>query len=430
MAYKTGAFERLAPPWENLEIVERTGTIRDGDTVVFRMKTGPFGMNWRAVHSGYQEGREFTDTQASGPFSHWKHTHRIVPDRDHSILEDNIEYALPGGMLGNWIAGSMVRETLAKVFRYRHIITTLDIESHRTGGTPMNVAITGASGLIGSILVPYLTTGGHTVKKLVRHTSSAKDEIQWDPNGKVDTKGLEGIDAVVHLAGEGIAQRWTPELKKRILESRSRGTRTLCEALAALENPPKVLVTASAIGYYGDRGAELLTEDSAPGQGFLPDVCVEWEKATAAASERGIRVVNLRIGIVLHPRGGALSKMLLPFKAGVGGRMGSGQQYWSWVAMDDVIGAIHHALVNDTIQGPVNATAPNPVTNAEFTKTLARVLHRPAIFPVPAIAIRVALGGMADELLLASGRVHPAKLIASQYEFRYPELTGALRHLL
>jgi uncharacterized protein (TIGR01777 family) len=310
-----------------------------------------------------------------------------------------------------------------------------DILQHgmQGGEKPMKVLVTGAGGLIGSALVPLLTTGGHRVTRLVRsQPRPGAAEIHWDPAaGVVDVASLEGVEAVVHLAGENIASgRWTTARKARIRESRVRGTRTLCRALAHLSHPPKVLVSASAIGYYGDRGSDPLWENSAPGVGFLADVCRAWEEATQPAVEKGIRVVLLRIGIVLSPAGGALAKMLLPFRLGVGGVIGSGQQYMSWVALDDVVGAAHHALVTDTLQGPVNAVAPYPVTNREFTKTLGRVLRRPTFLPMPAFAARLALGEMADALLLASTRVEPKRLLATGYSFRYSELEDALRHVL
>ncbi len=296
----------------------------------------------------------------------------------------------------------------------------------------MNMLVTGASGLVGKVLVAFLTTGGHRVTRLVRGQPQPEvAEVWWDPaTGVSDLAALEGIDAVVHLAGENIAERWTPAKKNKIRRSRVDGTRTLCEALTSLSRPPNVLISASAIGYYGDRGAEPLGEDSPPGVGFLADVCRAWEAATTIAEQKGIRVVHLRLGVVLSPSGGALAKMLLPFKLGVGGIVGSGNQYMSWVALDDVIGAIHHALITESVQGPVNVTAPSPVTNREFTATLGRVLRRPTLLPVPAFALRLALGEMADALLLAGARVEPRHLLASHYQFRYPELEGALRHLL
>jgi len=243
----------------------------------------------------------------------------------------------------------------------------------------------------------------------------------------MDTAKLEGIEAVIHLAGESIQGRWTPKKKARILESRYKGTRLLAEALGHLAKPPRVLVCASAIGYYGDRGDELLREESASGSGFLAQVCREWESATEPATKKGIRVVNLRFGVVLGAAGGALAQMLPPFKMGVGGRVGSGKQYMSWIALDDVVGAVEHALVTEGLRGPVNAVAPNPARNVEFTKALGRVLSRPTIFPLPAFVVKLAFGRMGEELLLASQRVEPARLAASGYKFRYPELEGALR---
>ncbi len=296
----------------------------------------------------------------------------------------------------------------------------------------MKVIVSGASGLIGNALIPVLTAAGHSVQPLVRRGNSSTGEITWDPEaGTIDKKGIDGADVVIHLAGESIAEgKWTPEKKERIKESRVKGTTLLAGTLAGLDNPPSALIAASAIGYYGDRGEEILKEDSGSGQGFLPLVCEAWEASTAPASEKGIRVVNLRIGIVLSPKGGALAKMLLPFKLGAGGKLGSGNQYMSWIALDDVIGVIHFAITTDALQGPVNTVSPNPVTNQEFTKTLGKVLMRPTIFPAPAFALRAAMGELADALLLASTRVHPSKLIGASYPFQYPELEGALRHLL
>ena len=295
----------------------------------------------------------------------------------------------------------------------------------------MHIAVSGSSGLVGSALVSSLTAGGHRVTRLVRRSPGGND-VLWDPaEGIRDLPKFAGVDGVVHLAGENIAAgRWTEARKAEIRRSRVEGTRRLCESLAKLGARPKVLVSASAIGFYGDRGVEILTEDSAPGSDFLAGVCREWEAATEVASRAGIRVVHLRFGMILSPAGGALKKMLLPFKMGAGGRIGSGAQFMSWIAIDDAVGVIQHALSTESIRGPVNAVAPAPVTNAEFTRTLARVLSRPAIVPMPAFAARLAFGELADALLLSSQRVMPSRLKESGYRFRYPELEGALRHLL
>ena len=294
----------------------------------------------------------------------------------------------------------------------------------------MNVLVSGATGLIGSTLIPELEAGGHRVTRLTRSPRSGED-VRWDPDAGTIEGDLAGTEAVVHLAGESIAEcRWTAEKKKRILESRQKSTRLLAEEIAGLQTPPSVMVSVSAIGYYGDRGNELLTEESEPGDLFLSRVCLEWEAAADPARDAGVRVVHPRFGIVLSTEGGALGTTLPIFKLGGGGKIGSGRQYWSWVALDDVVGAILHAIGTDALSGPVNVTAPDPPTNAEYTRVLGGVLGRPTFFTVPAPAARIALGGMADELLLASARVQPAKLEETGYKYRYPELEGALRHLL
>jgi uncharacterized protein (TIGR01777 family) len=294
----------------------------------------------------------------------------------------------------------------------------------------MNVLISGATGLIGSALTRELEDGAHSVIRLTR-SPRGENDVRWDPDADTVEGSLEGTDAVVHLAGESIAEgRWTVSKRERIMQSRKKGTRLLAEAIASLSEPPKVMVSASAVGYYGDRGNELLREDSGTGSDFLAEVCQAWEAAADPAREAGIRVVHPRFGIVLSPEGGALGTTLPIFKLGVGGRIGSGRQWWSWVALDDVVGAIHHAIENDSVEGPVNVGSPNPLTNAEYTKVLGKVLNRPTVVAVPAPAIRIAIGGMADALLLASQRMEPARLKETGYHFRYPELEGALRHLL
>jgi TIGR01777 family protein len=294
----------------------------------------------------------------------------------------------------------------------------------------MKILISGSSGLVGSTLTFNLMAEGHQVHRLVR--SSKEEGILWNPKEPIaDRKALEDFDAVVHLAGESISEgRWNERKKKEIRESRTEGTRHLADALVTLNSPPKVFVCASASGFYGDRGAEILTEESPAGEGFLPDVCKEWEAAAQLASSKGIRVMNLRSGIILGPNGGALKKMLPPFKMGVGGKIGSGEQYWSWIDLDDIVGIIEYALNTDSLQGPVNVSSPAPVTAKDFTDTLARVLKRPAIFPIPDFAARAAFGEMADALLLCSFRMHPAKLIAGGYTFAYPDLESSLRHQL
>ena len=301
----------------------------------------------------------------------------------------------------------------------------------------MKVIVTGSTGLVGSALVRSLLADGHEVTRLVRggaqgFRAPGTTAVHWDPErGEIDAGELEGHDAAVHLAGESIAEgRWDDEKKRRILESRVKGTQLIAGALAGLNAKPKVLVSASAVGFYGDRGDEVVREESASGTDFLSEVCREWEKATLQASQAGLRVVHLRIGVVLDREGGALPKMLTPFKLGVGGRVGSGRQYMSWITLADLVAVIRRALEDESLRGPVNAVAPRPVTNEEFTKALGRVLGRPTIFPVPAFAARLAFGEMADALLLSGSRVEPARLNEAGFEFKNPEVEGALRSIL
>ena len=295
----------------------------------------------------------------------------------------------------------------------------------------MKVAVTGSSGLIGSSLVSFLSEKSVTVSKILRENTK-DDDISWKPeDGDWDSAFTGGVDGIVHLAGENIASgKWTRKKKEKIRNSRIEGTTRLCEHILKLPTPPSVLVCASAIGYYGNRGVEFLNEGSPRGSGFLPDVCLGWEEATESVSKAGIRVVNVRFGIVLSKDGGALAKMMTPFKIGMGGKIGSGTQYMSWVAMDDVTGAIYHTLITESLKGPVNVTAPNPVTNKEFTNTLGEVLKRPAVVPIPAFAAKLAFGEMANDLLLASTKVAPKRLSDSGYKFQYPELENALKHVL
>lgn len=296
----------------------------------------------------------------------------------------------------------------------------------------MKILVTGATGLVGSELVPALTRQEHEVYRLTHSKPKEANDIVWNPSHQELPKArIEGTEVVVHLAGANIAgKRWTPKVKEELRSSRLDGTKLLCETIGSMQSPPKTLICASAIGYYGNRGSELLNETSAPGTGFLADLCKDWEAACEPARAKGIRVVNLRIGVILTPKGGALAKMLPPFKMGVGGIMGSGNQYWSWISLVDVIGVIQHCLTYDKISGPVNTTAPRPVTNLEFTKALGSVLGRPTLIPMPAFAARLALGEMADDLLLASARVMPNRLSETGYQFQHSALEPALRDLL
>ena len=298
----------------------------------------------------------------------------------------------------------------------------------------LRILVSGVSGPIGAALLPSLKSSGWSVVRMVRGTaaggSNGNGQIAWDPAVGIAPEAVSGFDAVIHLAGESIFGRWTDAKKQKIRESRVAGTLNLASALARAEEKPRVFVCGSAIGYYGNRGDEMLHEESAPGAGFLAEVCQEWEEATTPAVQADIRTVHLRTGIVLSPKGGALGAMLLPFKLGLGGRTGDGRQWMSWIDVQDMVGGIHHILKNDLLQGAVNMVAPKPVRNAEFAKTLAGVLSRPAIFPLPALAVKTVFGEMGEELLLAGQKVEPGKLVSSGYPFRYRELRASLQELL
>ena len=434
---RPGAFDRLTPPWAGVRLEQFEG-IRDGQKAVIRIGAGPIHRTWVARHHDYIEGRQFCDTQEQGPFRRWTHTHRMNPDAsalNTSVLTDQIEYTLPMGRLGEALGDGPIRRQLERQFAYRHRITKHDLALHRRynpEGRALRIAVSGASGLIGANLIPLLTTGGHTVHRLVRRRTVRDEDIYWNyQTGEIDAQKLEGLDAVIHLAGESVfAPRWTAAKQKRILESRSLGTQRISETLARLKHPPKAFLSASGTHYYGIGHRHALTEASPPGEaGFLTAVTHAWEAATRPAADAGIGTACLRIGAVLSPRGGALSKMLLPFRLGLGGRVGPKDQQFSWIGMDDVLGAVYHLLMTDAAGG-INLTAPNPVTMGDYTKMLARILRRPALFAAPTPLVRLATGTVADEVLFASAHVLPERLLQTGYTFLFPTLEDALRHQL
>lgn len=431
---RPGALERLSPPWDPIKVIERKGGIEKGAQVVLQMKAGPIPYLWKAQHIDYVENQMFRDRQIHGPFASWTHTHLFESDGPNAcFLEDQIEFSLPFHPLGNFFGATFVHQKLEAIFQYRHTTLKNDLRQHQSIAQhrKKTILISGASGVIGSALIPFLTTGGHQVIRLVRKKSNHPHDIFWEPENHVlHSKDIAGIDAVIHLAGENIGVgRWTEEKKKRILNSRIHGTRLLAKTISEMETPPEVLICASAIGYYGNRGDQVLTEEDAPGTDFISEVCQKWEQAAMPAVDKGIRVVFLRIGVVLTPMGGALQRLLLPFQMGIGGKLGNGKQYVSWVDIDDVIGAIYYSMFTQ-VSGPINVTAPHPVTNAEFTEILGSVLCRPTALTVPAWAIRLAFGQMGNEVPLSSTRAVPNRLIKHGYSFLYPTLENSLNHLL
>lgn len=430
---RSGALERLTPPWIRLRVLEREGGISDGGRVLVGIRQGPTELRWEARHTTFEEGRLFRDEMVSGPFAQWVHTHRFLDGEDGGcIVEDEVEWEAPLGAAGKFLGHSFISRELERAFAFRHGRLRHDLELHESYGKggSLRVALSGSSGLLGRALTQLLEGGGHTVIPLNRKKGAPG--IYWDPGrGVLDTQALEGVDGVVHLAGEPIfGLRWTREKKAAILESRQKGTALLARGLASLKRKPGVFISASAVGFYGNRGSAVVTEGSSPGKGFLSTVCRAWEDATAPARRGGIRVVTLRTGMVLTPAGGALGNMLLPFKMGVGGRLGSGRQYMSWIDLDDETGLIYHALVTKSVKGPLNATAPHPVPNSTFTDTLGRVLGRPTLIPVPAMGVRALFGEMGKALLLDGARVVPEKAEKTGYTFRYPTLEESLRFQL
>jgi uncharacterized protein (TIGR01777 family) len=438
---RPGAFERLAPPWMRVRVLRRSGDgVRDGARVTLQARDGWLVTTWEVEHRGYAAGREFRDVQRRGPFAAWEHIHRVEPadpGDTRSRLTDTLHYRLPGGVLGRWFGGRFARRELSRLFRLRHARTAADLAAWaRWAHRPrMRIAVTGATGLVGSALVPFLTTQGHNVVKWVRRAAAGPDEVAWDPaGGRLELAALRDVDAVVHLAGENLASgRWTAERKRAIRDSRIASTRLVAERLAEAtkaDGRPRVWASASAIGFYGNRGEEALTEDSAGGDGFLAAVCRDWEAATEAACAAGVRVAHLRFGVVLSPQGGALAKLLPPFRAGLGGPVGDGRMWMSWIGLDDAVGAVGHVLHDARLAGPVNIVAPHPVRGAEFAATLGQVLHRPAVARVPAMMLKLMFGEMAEATILASAKVHPARLEAAGYSFRHAHLAAALSHLL
>ncbi|MEU4361178.1 TIGR01777 family oxidoreductase [Promicromonospora sp. NPDC023987] len=418
---RPGAVARLTPPWLPVRVVREAISLADGEAVL----GFPLGLRWVARHSGYVPPAQFVDELVSAPLRwglRWRHTHEFHDEGSWTRVTDRVETTVPPVLL-------------RAMFAYRHRQLGMDLAAQATarnsGDRPMVVAMTGSRGLVGSALAPFLTTAGHRVVRLVRGRPDGPDERRWDPEAPADDL-LRGVDAVVHLAGASIAGRFTQAHRAAVRGSRIGPTRALAELAGRTTDGPRAFVNASAIGYYGpDRGDEVLDETSTRGDGFLADLVADWEQATEGAALAGLRVVNVRTGLVQSPRGGTLRVFRPLFAAGLGGRLGDGRAWQSWIGIDDLVDVYHRALYDGALTGPVNAVAPAAVRNAEYTATLAGVLRRPAILPVPSLGPRLLLGGAgASELAEASQRVYPAALLAAGHRFRHPALEPVLRHLL
>jgi len=426
---RIGALERLTPPWSAIQVTWGDEAVREGSRRELMVPAGPLRIKWLAKHHSIVEGRQFIDELESGPFRKWVHLHLCTDRTDgRSELEDRIDYEFPLGKIGQLFGSPQVNWIVNTSFPWRHERTWIDLSRHAefADRPRLKVAITGASGLIGKNLTNFLTTGGHTVVPIVRRRGG--NGIYWNTQrGEIESEKLEGFDVVVHLAGKNVGDaRWSESVKREILESRTLGTGLLAKTLAGLKQPPKVLISASGTGIY-QMGDDARAEHSPQGGTFLAEVVRAWEAAADPARQAGIRVVHPRIAMVLSGWGGALKKLLLPFKLGVGGRVGSGGQMMSWIQLDDLLAALYRAMYDERLSGPVNVASGQAVTNAEFTTVLGRVLHRPTIAPLPEFVVNTAFGEMGRELLLGSLNVEPRKLNEIGFKLWFSSLEAALR---
>jgi hypothetical protein len=427
---RQGAFERLNPPWRPVRIVRRPRSLEDGEIVEIALPLiGSFEIPWKLIHKNYRENDQFSDEQVSGPFAEWRHVHRFMSTTPNSCaMRDEIYFRAVSGLS---FTNTFVKRELSRLFRHRHAILSNDLTLHaRWRDQPRKtILISGSSGFIGSALVAFLSTAGHKVLKLVRHAPRDESERSWNPQlGTLDPTVFEKVDTVIHLGGASIVgKRWSPEYKREIVQSRTESSALLCRVISQLSHKPECVIIASATGLYGDT-RDILADESFPaGAGFLADTCAAWESSARDALQGSARLVHVRIGTVLNAAGGALQKMLPSFKLGLGGTLGGGKQYMSWIALEDLLGIFEHAIFSASMHGAYNAVAPESVTNRDFSQTLGQVLRRPALLNVPAGILRLMLGEFADEALLSSSRVAPKRTLESGYVFLYPKLENALR---
>lgn len=426
---RPGAFQRLSPPWRDVEVARSSGSIAPGSEVELLLRVfGPVRLRWLLRHGELLKNELFTDEQVKGPFKSWQHRHSFIPHSDSlSTMLDEVDYELP---LFARPFGSLFTNELQRLFDYRHAVLTSDLRIHaRYREMPRKrILIAGSSGFVGSALVPFLSAADHEVFRLVRREPRSPDERFWNPDGvDLSPEVFKGIDVVIHLGGEGIANgSWTEARKAQLRTSRINSTTLLALTIASLVEKPQTVIVASGAGFYGDTGVTAPDETIPAGSGFLAELAAEWEQAAQPVADAGVRLVNLRIGAVLNSRGGALKKMLPAFRLGLGGTLGSGKQRMGWIALQDLLGLIEHAIFTESLSGPLNAVAPEVITNREFTKALGRRLRRPTIFPVPAPLLRLIFGELADAALLANSAASARKAIASGYSFLFPEIDEAL----
>lgn len=435
---RPGALERMIPPWEHVEMLEKIGTIHNGDKVTTKIKIGPLSFIFSVVHQNYIQNKQFEDTQIKGPFSYWKHTHTFEPiENKKSKIIDHVDYKLPLAPLSSVLNSALVEDKLDKLFAYRHRTLINDLYLHsKYSQKKLKILVTGASGLVGHELVPFLTSGGHEVVRLSRNSfaGNVPNVVIWDAD-KGDFKNpevLDNLDAVVHLAGENIAsKKWSEQRKQELIDSRVLFTKNLCQALVTLKNPPKIFISASGIGIFGSRDYDdILTEESKVGEGFLAELAQGWENASASLPNSGIRVVHLRFGAIVSSAGGILKKLLTPYKLFMGGPIGSGRQMLPWISMVDVLGLILFSLSNEKVIGPVNAVSPNTVTNEQFSEILAQALDRPNSLRVPEMVVELLFGEMGKEMLLSGQHAKPTKVTQLGFEFLQAHLHDAISYYL
>ena len=435
-----GAFRRIMPEWEGIQPIN-AGRLVDGEETIFKVKMGPLRQKWVARHHSVVPGESFADRMIKGPFGAWNHHHEFESNsgKETSII-DNVEYKLPLHIFTGWSAGFTVLPRMKQMFEFRSVRVANDLKQiQATAELPrQRILVSGSTGMIGLQLCAFLEAAGHDVHRLLRPTTKLPSDVdsskvvKWnDLTGEVLEGDMNGFASIIHLAGAGIGdKRWSKKRLKLIRDSRIIPTQNLAKIVAGLENPPKKLLCSSAIGFYGNRGTEVLDENSSAGNDMLSDLCKDWENSSNVAKDAGIKVIHVRTGIVMSPLGGALAKLLLPAKMGAGGPVGGGKQMQSWISLDDEIYAIHHLMMKEDSEGAYNLTAPNPVSQKQFAKTLGKVLRRPAFAPLPGFVIKILFGQMGKKLVLEGQDVRPNRLLESGYEFTHSELESCLRSCL